>query len=338
VANTTITGNSAGVGIGGINDGSVATVVNSIVAGNMPDDTSAGIETTIASLVGVSTTGLLDPAGLKDNGGPTKTIRLLATAASAIDHGDASACALSPVNGKDQRGVARAGSCDIGAYEIEHTAPTVSAPAATLRSGSQLAGSALPVHLAWTGADNAKLVSYSLARSVNGGPWTTLNGSLPSPAYDLALAKGSVYRFRVQAVDVDGNVSATVAGPTFGAALTQQTSSAIRYGKSWTTSKSIAFSSGSVKYHKTKGASASYTVSGRSIAFVTTKGPKRGKAKIYINGSYVTTIDLWAASNTYRVVAYQKTWSSKATRTIKVVVSGTSGRPRVDLDAFAVLK
>ena len=36
--------------------------------------------------------------------------------------------------------------------------------------------------------------------------------------------------------------------------------------------------------------------------------------------------------------AWQQTWSTSATRTIKLVVVGTSGRPRVDLDAFVVVK
>ena len=105
VTNATITGNTAGTSDGGIKDLGTSTVVNSIVAGNTPD-TSSGIDTTTASLVGVSTTGLLDPAGLAD-GGPTQTIRLLATATSAIDQGNTTACGASPVSGVDQRGVTR---------------------------------------------------------------------------------------------------------------------------------------------------------------------------------------------------------------------------------------
>jgi hypothetical protein len=39
-----------------------------------------------------------------------------------------------------------------------------------------------------------------------------------------------------------------------------------------------------------------------------------------------------------RAVAWQKTWSGSAKRTVKIVVLGTSGRPRVDLDAFAIVR
>jgi hypothetical protein len=75
-----------------------------------------------------------------------------------------------------------------------------------------------------------------------------------------------------------------------------------------------------------------------TCTFVTTVGPNRGKAKILINGSHVQTIDLSAPGTVERVLAWQGTWTSSATRTIKVVVVGTSGRPRVDVDAFVVLK
>jgi hypothetical protein len=37
-------------------------------------------------------------------------------------------------------------------------------------------------------------------------------------------------------------------------------------------------------------------------------------------------------------VAWQTAWSSSKTRTLKLIVDGTAGRPRFDLDAFAVLK
>ncbi len=85
-------------------------------------------------------------------------------------------------------------------------------------------------------------------------------------------------------------------------------------------------------------ASASYTVTGRGIALVTTKATGRGKLKVYIDGSYVRTIDLYSSSASYRVLAFSQMFSSSGTHTIKLVGMGTSGRPRVDLDAFAVIR
>jgi hypothetical protein len=38
------------------------------------------------------------------------------------------------------------------------------------------------------------------------------------------------------------------------------------------------------------------------------------------------------------VVVWQGTWATSATRTIKLVVVGTAGHPRVDIDAFVVVR
>jgi len=69
---------------------------------------------------------LLDPAGLKDNGGPTQTIALRPDS-PATNTGDESICAAPPVNNLDQRGFVRGGSgaahCSIGACEYNSPGP-----------------------------------------------------------------------------------------------------------------------------------------------------------------------------------------------------------------------
>ena len=86
------------------------------------------------------------------------------------------------------------------------------------------------------------------------------------------------------------------------------------------------------------GASASYTFTGRAVAFVTTRAASRGAVKIYIDGVLATTFDCYAASSTFRYVAFARTWTSSGTHTIKLVIVGTAGRPRVDLDAIEVMR
>jgi hypothetical protein len=101
---------------------------------NLDDGTSCGFSAANASLS--NTDPQLDPAGLKDNGGPTQTVALCTavdmpagcTAASpAIDAGDDSICAAAPVNDSDQRGFVRPGTshthCSTGAYETDAVAP-----------------------------------------------------------------------------------------------------------------------------------------------------------------------------------------------------------------------
>jgi len=84
---------------------------------NIEDEASCGLGTANNSLS--STNPLLDPAGLKDNGGPTQTIPLMpgSPAVDAIPPG-VSGCGTTLTN--DQRGVSRpqGSGCDIGAFEL----------------------------------------------------------------------------------------------------------------------------------------------------------------------------------------------------------------------------
>ena len=91
---------------------------------NLDSGTSCGLSSTKNSLSG--TDPLLDPAGLADNGGPTRTIAVQADSPT-INAGNQSACNATPIKNRDQRGFARPGagsvSCTIGAYEFNSSGP-----------------------------------------------------------------------------------------------------------------------------------------------------------------------------------------------------------------------
>jgi len=95
---------------------------------NIDDDGSCHLSGTSLS----KTNPLLDPAGVASNGGPTQTIALQADS-PAINAGDETVCAATPVNNLDQRGYGRPGvgemNCSIGAYEYNAQAlgPTATA-------------------------------------------------------------------------------------------------------------------------------------------------------------------------------------------------------------------
>ena len=229
----------------------------------------------------------------------------------------------------------------MGAVQLERTDPTPTAPVSGLRSGVPLSGTAVQARISWTGKDNtggSGIDHYRLDESINGGAWVLVNPTLRTTAVAPTLAAGKSYRFRVRAVDHDGNVSSFVYGATFDARLVQQTSSAVHYSGSWSTSTATGYSGGSARRSSSAGASARITATGRAYAFVTTTGPTRGKAKVYVNGVLKATIDLRSVSTAYRVQAWSIRYATSASRTVKVVVLGTSGRPRVDVDAFVVLR
>jgi archaellin len=57
-----------------------------------------------------------------------------------------------------------------------------------------------------------------------------------------------------------------------------------------------------------------------------------------IDGVGVATINLHATSLHYRRIVFAKSWVTSGTHTIRIVVSGTAGHARVDLDALVVIR
>jgi hypothetical protein len=236
--------------------------------------------------------------------------------------------------------VGPASSATASTVTIDRTAPTTGAPTASLRSAVVLVGASLPVALAWTAADTggSGLATYDVGRSFDGAAFVVIATGVASPAFNTTTSSGHTYRFEVRAHDHAGNIGGWVAGSTLKPSLVQQTSTSISYHLTWTTSTYASYSGGTVKYATAAGASASYTFTGRGIAFVTTRAASRGAVKIYIDGVLQTTFNCYAASSTFRYVAFAKTWATSGTHTIKLVVVGTAGHPRVDLDALEVMR
>ena len=76
----------------------------------------------------------------------------------------------------------------------------------------------------------------------------------------------------------------------------------------------------------------------RAIALVAPRGPKRGAARVYIDGSLATTIHLGARHLHPRRIVFTRTWKSTTTHSIQVVVVGSPHHRRVDVDAFVILR
>jgi CSLREA domain-containing protein len=372
IANSTFTGNTASVRGGAVSQlvdnysltvrnstfvdnssvespGILAAVIrlqNSLVMGNTPESEPQvdAVQTadSVASLTeppaGLTVDDILDPTGLGYHGGVTSTVLLVAGPNPAAGAGDQTVCGASPVNGIDQRGLARKAACDLGAVERDVTAPRVTLrPTVTLRAGATLVGVGAPASLAWAATDAGSGLHHAiLERSRNGGPWGVVASVATSPVA-IVLPTGGTTRYRVIAIDMDGNASGPAAGPVRTTRLVQQGSSSIRYAGRWTRVTAAKASGGSRVYATKAGASATFTFTGRSVAFVTTRGPSRGKVAVYQGTRRVATLDLRGAT-AERYVAWSRAWSTSATRTIRLVVLGTSGRPRIDVDAFVVQK
>lgn len=223
---------------------------------------------------------------------------------------------------------------------IDRTLPTITPVTISLRTGGQVTvAGALRVDLSWAGSDGAGtgIARYQVARSVDSGAtWTVLTSYQPASPYTTSVASSGVVRFRVRAVDKAGNVGAwsTTADTT---PLLRQEASFAFVGP-WSTAASASYSGGAVKYSSTIGASATFTFTGRAVAFVTTEAASRGQVKIYVDGTLIAWPSTYAATTAYRMQLWSYGWATSAQHTVKLVVVGTVGHPRIDVDAMAILK
>jgi hypothetical protein len=238
---------------------------------------------------------------------------------------------------KDLAGNDGAGS-NVITRSIDRHVPVTSTPSTVLRADTTLNGSASRVVVSWTGSDGggSGIASYEVQRSYDGQAFTTI-ATTTAQSISWSISQGHTYRFQVRARDKVGNVGAWLAGPILKPALAEQSSTAVVFSGSSTTTSYASYSGGTERYLRVAGASASYTTTARGLSFVSTRGPGRGTAKIYVDGALAATINLYAPAYTYRYVAFSKAWSSAGMHTIKVVSAGTP-YARVDIDAFGIIR
>jgi hypothetical protein len=226
---------------------------------------------------------------------------------------------------------------------IDTSKPKAVTPKPFLRTGLPLEGSStaqrLLMGITWSGTDTGSgIASYDVQRSFDGGAYVTIASATTARSLNWTMTPGHGYRFRVRARDKAGNVGSWTTAYTWNPSLVQQTSSSIKYTGAWSNGSSALYSAGTVKFASAAGASASMKFSGRAVAVVTTLRNTGGKVQVWVDGALATTIDTFAESTATRQVVFSKSWASYASHTIKLVVLGTDGRPRVDLDAFEVIR
>jgi hypothetical protein len=214
-------------------------------------------------------------------------------------------------------------------------APTTTSPKNTFLAGGTVSSGKVPTHVTWSGSDvGSGIARYVAAISVDGAAYSTIYSTLTSPALTRYLAPGHYYRFRVQAVDKAGNVGNWSYGSTFTVSAYQESSTRFGWSGTWYRPTSTSYWGGYERYATGAGAKVSFSFTGRGLAWIGSVGPSRGSAKIYVNGVYLKTVSLYATTTAYRRVLVALSWSTAISRRITIVVVGTSGRPRVDLDAF----
>jgi len=201
-------------------------------------------------------------------------------------------------------------------------------------------GSTVSTTMTWPAAVDqlSGVKDYLIKRSLNGGAWSTIVTSTTGRSHKRTMAFGTPTRFQLYARDGAGNYGYGAIGPTVTPSLLQDGTSLARYTGTWSTVYLSSASNGKLHRSTRAGASVEFRTTARAIAVVGRRGPLNGRAKVYVDGVYRSTIDLYRSSYQSKVVVFNTSWNTAASHSVKLVVVGTSGRPRVDIDAFAFLR
>jgi hypothetical protein len=113
-------------------------------------------------------------------------------------------------------------------------------------------------------------------------------------------------------------------------------SRAIDYKGSWERAEHPYYRGDRARQAKRKGQTATFRFTGSQVAWNGPNGPTRGKAKVYLDGQYVKTVDLYSRKFDARNRIFTKTFAASGAHTLTIKVMGTRGRPVVSIDEFVV--
>ena len=219
--------------------------------------------------------------------------------------------------------------------------PTAQPPTTTsLVANVKMATGSTMVRAAWPAASDpsSPIAGYQVQISPEGGAWGgTVSRTATQIAANYSLAFDAVYRFRVRAVDTAGNWSPWVeALDTSRVHPFDDRSSRVDHSGSWAKASTTSAYRDTLTGARKAGAKISLTFTGHSIAIVGPKSAHLGKAKVWVDGVYITTISMKASSSVSRQVAFARYFAAGGEHRISLQMVGTGTYPLVRLDAFVV--
>lgn len=220
--------------------------------------------------------------------------------------------------------------------------PSVLFTQVRIRSGYALSGSKVPVLLRWVGTpgfQGAQIASYQLARSIDSKvTWAPFGAATTSASTGDFVPAGGTIAYAVMATDGDGKPSTPSTTANYKMSLFQEAAGTAVYKGTWSKVTYSKLSGGHSKVATAKNASVAFTAKATGIGIVATRGPGYGKANVYLDGKFMATIDLKKSVKQYKVIVWSTGWLSMANHTVKLVVLGTPGRPKVEIDGFVALQ
>lgn len=150
-------------------------------------------------------------------------------------------------------------------------------------------------------------------------------------------------------VDRDGNIvddqgnsigQASVIGsaqtPGSGPKTYDERHDSIEWNGAWKKTQSDTAHKDTLTLSLERGASLVFDIKARSFKLLGRTGPKRGRIKVFVDGTLRATVDTYSAQRKPQQVFFEATWETDTVRRIRIELDGPAERPRVDIDAIVV--
>jgi hypothetical protein len=201
----------------------------------------------------------------------------------------------------------------------------------------------IPARIAWTAARDLGTVTYEVAWQANGSTaWHGVTLANPGSSSAIIALPAGTFRVRVRASDALGHAGSWRTGSWFTLRRLEESASAIRLVKGFRRVTASGASGGRLATATRAGSTISAKVSATSIAWVGVRGPDRGRARVYLDGRLVATVDLYAPTRSDAVIVWRRSFSKAATHVLRIVATGTHARgssaSRVDVDALLLAR
>jgi subtilisin family serine protease len=287
-----------------------------------------------AGPVQLSVEGLPDGATASwTNERPTGLAALDSTATIRADRGTAAGrySLVIRANGDDVSRFARITLV----VKVDRAAPTLTSPRARFVVRSSV-GSTAAVRVGWKAWDSGTGIRAIELDERRGGGFDEVAVSATTRQVVRRLAFGHEYTYRVRARDRVGNETDWRTGQPFDLIAYGEGSNAARYSAGWRVYRADSAWGDRAIATTRRGAAMTFRFAGRELAWIGRIGSYSGWARIYIDGRFVARVNLYSAIAGSRRIVFTRTWSTVATRTLRIVNEATPGHPRIEVDGFAV--
>jgi hypothetical protein len=216
----------------------------------------------------------------------------------------------------------------------EGTAPVVESVRERLVVPSTVTTSGVDVSTQWTASDaEGNLSSFNVNERRNAGSWTNV-ATTSGTSRSARLPFVTSFQHRVRGTDTAGNIGAYLEGPETVLTSYSENTSLSTWSSGWTSATSSYALGGGLKHASTAGASVTLRFEGRGVGWIARTSSSSGNADVFIDDVLVDTVNLEGSSRYGRLVFARDLEAGP--HTMRIVVLGTSGRPRIDIDGFIV--